>query len=181
MAHETQTQKLVLSALMAGLIIIAIFFFRIPVPATQGIIHLGDGFIFLSLLMLGPRYATPVAAVGCALANILAGLTFWAPWTFFIKGGMPLIAGLFIIAMMKNHKKDSMLKPAVIKIMGMALAGIWMTGAYYVVNVLFITGSWVVSLVGVAGDIIQVSVGIAMAMALAAALRKTPAKKYFTF
>ena len=137
--------------------------------------------IFISLLMLGPRYATPVAAIGCATANIIAGLTFWAPWTFIIKGGMPLIAGAFIILMMKNRKENSALKPPAIRIIGMALAGIWMTGAYYIVNVIFITRNWMVSLVGVVGDIIQVSVGIAIAITLAAALCKTPARRFFTF
>jgi len=179
MINETKTHKLVLTALMTCLIMIAIIFFRVPVPLTQGIVHLGDGLIFLSVLMLGTKYAIAASAMGSAAANVVAGFAFWAPWTFVIKGGMALIMGTFIRVMMKNHTDNSFLKPSVIQVMGMILAGIWMTFGYYIAG-RFIYGNWTVALVGIPGDIGQFTVGIVIASALAAALNKTSAKKYFT-
>jgi len=178
MTNETKTQKLVLTALMTCMIMIAILFFRIPVPFTQGIVHIGDGLIFLAVLMLGTKYAIAAASVGSAMANIIMGFAFWAPWTFVIKGGMALIMGTFISVMMKNHMANSILKPSVIRVIGMVLAGIWMTFGYYIAG-RFIYGNWMVALFGIPWDIGQFTVGIFIASALVAALRRTSAKKYF--
>jgi len=178
MTNETKTHKLVLTALMTCLIMIAILFFRIPVPFTQGIVHLGDGLIFLAVLMLGTKYAIAAAALGAATANVIAGFAFWAPWTFVIKGGMALIMGTFIDVMMKSQSEKSIFKPSAIRVMGMILSGIWMTVGYYIAGRL-IYGNWMVALFGIPWDVGQFIVGIVIASALAAALSRTPAKKYF--
>ena len=47
-----KTGRLVLTALMACLVLLATYMIRIPSPFTQGYIHLGDTMIFLSVLVL---------------------------------------------------------------------------------------------------------------------------------
>ena len=180
MANNAKTHKLVLTALMASLIMAAILFFRIPVPGTQGIVHLGDGMIFLAVLILGAKYAILASSVGSASANIIAGYAFWAPWTFVIKGGMALIMGLFIWAMSGNNARSGPLKQSVIRVVGMALAGIWMVFGYYIAGRV-IYGNWAVALLGVPWDVGQSIVWIVTASALSAALCKTPARNYFVW
>ena len=53
-----QTLTLALSGMMAALVFVATYFFKLPVSITQGYIHLGDGFILLgaSLLVDTLRY-----------------------------------------------------------------------------------------------------------------------------
>jgi len=181
MVIENKTYKLVLTALMACLMMLAIFFLRIPIPATTGIIHLGDGFLFLSVLLLGPKYATAASAIGPFTANIIAGLTFWAPGTFVIKGLMATISGVFIQQMTKNTPDMPYSKKMAIWITGMGLAGVWMIAAYYVYGSVLLHGNWYTHLVGIPTDILQVAAGIIMALALSGALNKTAMSKHFTF
>jgi len=178
MTNENQTHKLVLTALMACLGTVAILMFRIPIPGDQGFIHLGDSIIFLAVLILGTKHAVPAAAIGHSMANLLGGFPQWAPWTFVIKGVMALIAGVFITSLLKNGENYSPLKKTIIKVTGMMLSGIWMIAGYYVAGGIMY-GHWIVALVGIPWNFGQLVIGVVIAMALAAALYKTPAKKYF--
>jgi len=180
MTNENKTHKLVLTALMACLGTVAILMFRIPIPGDQGIIHLGDSVIFLAVLILGTKHAVPAAAIGHSMANVLGGLMMWAPWTFVIKGTMALIAGAFITHMLKNGENYSTFKRTTIKITGMMLGGIFMIAGYYVAGGIMF-GNWIVALVGIPWNIGQLIIGIMIAITLAAALCKTPARNYFKF
>ena len=40
-------------SMMAALVFVATYFFKLPVSVTQGYIHLGDGFILLGAALLG--------------------------------------------------------------------------------------------------------------------------------
>ena len=57
-------QTLALGGLMAAMVCVATSFFKLPVPITQGYIHLGDAFVLVSAAILGP--------VGVAAAALLA-------------------------------------------------------------------------------------------------------------
>ena len=175
---ENKTYKLALTALMAALGTVSILLFRIPIPipGNEGIVHLGDSVIFLAVLILGAKYAAPAAAIGHASANVIAGIPFWAPWTFVIKGVMALIAGAFIGGVVKAEYGP--LKKAVVKVTGMVLGGVWMIAGYYVAGGLML-GNWAAALLGIPWNIGQITVGIAIAMALEAALKKTSAGKHF--
>ena len=88
------TRRLVYGSLTAALIALLTAYVKLPVPITNGYIHLGDGAIFLSAILLGP-YAGIAAAVGSALADALFGYYIYIIPTFIIKGLMGLLAGLF--------------------------------------------------------------------------------------
>lgn len=75
---------------------IATMVIAIPVPFTNGYIHLGDSMVFLSVLVLGWRYGAVAAGVGSALADIFLGYVNWAPWTLCIKAVMAILMGLII-------------------------------------------------------------------------------------
>lgn len=102
MRNTTRTANLVMTALMIGIIIVSIMFIRIPIPGTQGYVHLGDAMIFLSVLILGWKNGAMAAAIGGALGDIMGGAPVWAPWTFVIKGVMAIILGMFLNAAIKK-------------------------------------------------------------------------------
>ena len=52
METKSNTFRIVLTALMVCLIMVAILFIRVPIPFTQGYVHLGDAMVFLSVLIL---------------------------------------------------------------------------------------------------------------------------------
>ena len=87
-------KKLALGGMLSAVILVMTIGMHLPVPATGGYVHLGDGFIFLTAAVLGP-YAALAAGIGSALADLLGGYFIYIPATFIIKAAMGLIAGKF--------------------------------------------------------------------------------------
>ena len=92
---KVNTRKLALGGMLSAMVWLLTTLIKVPVPATGGYVHLGDGMIFLSALLLGP-YAGFVGAIGSALADLLGGYFIYVLPTFLIKGLMGLVAGFFI-------------------------------------------------------------------------------------
>lgn len=158
---------MVMMGLMTCLVIVATMFIKIPIPMTQGYVHLGDSMIFLSVLILGKKNGSIAAGIGSAMGDILGGYAFWAPWTLIIKFMMAWILGAFVERFGKKGE-----------VIGMAIAGTEMTAGYYVASsVLY--GSWIVTLADIPWNLGQFAVGMVLAGLLYQALEKTPAKKYF--
>ena len=86
-----QTLTLAFGGMMAALVFVATYFFKLPVSITQGYIHLGDGFILLGASLLGWA-SVPAAAIGSALADLLGGYTLYILPTFVIKGLVAAVA-----------------------------------------------------------------------------------------
>ena len=78
-------QKMTRAGLMIAIMTIATLIIRIPNPATQGYINLGDALLFTISLVFGWRIGGLAGGVGSALADVLAGYFLWAPWTLVIK------------------------------------------------------------------------------------------------
>ena len=79
---------------MGGLLgaLVALLTAYVSVPIAGGYFHPGDAMIALAGYLLGPFAAVP-AAIGSALADLLAGYTIYAPFTLVIKGVLGLVAG----------------------------------------------------------------------------------------
>lgn len=81
---------------LSGIFAAAIFVFtQIRFPTAIGYVNLGDGFILGASFLLGPWAFFP-AAIGSALADLMAGYPIWIPATFIIKGLMGLVAGFLL-------------------------------------------------------------------------------------
>ena len=89
--------KPVLAALFAAIICVATFLIQIPVVVTGGYINMGDCFVLLSGIVLGPVYSFLAAGIGSALADVLFGYFTYAPATFLIKGLMALTVSLLFV------------------------------------------------------------------------------------
>ena len=181
MKRTNRIDSMVMTALILGLILLSTAVFKIPVPLTQGYVHLGDTMIFLGVLVLGRKNGCIAAALGSAMADVLAGYAMYAPWTFVIKGLMAFVMGTFIEAMEKKERLTVKIAgiPAA-ELIGMMLGGIMMVAGYCIADGFF-AGNMAAGILGVPANIGQFVVGMVLASSLAAALYKTPAKKYFAY
>ena len=99
-------KKITIAAIFTALVAVMTAFIKIPTGINEGYLHFGDSMIYLAGCLLGP-YATIAAAVGGALADILAGAAVWALPTAIIKlcNSIPfIIATSFYVKRRNNHK-----------------------------------------------------------------------------
>lgn len=89
--RNLSVKKLTLAGVMAALVFVMTYVPKLPVPITGGYVHLGDGAIFLAVLLLGPL-GIPAAAIGSGLSDILGGYLVYALPTMVIKAIVALIA-----------------------------------------------------------------------------------------
>lgn len=85
---DARVRLLCFTTMFAALILVCTMFVKLPVPATTEYIHIGDGVLYLAAAMLPLPYAVAAAAIGAALADVLASYAIWAPFTFVIKAIM---------------------------------------------------------------------------------------------
>ena len=159
-SSDIRTNRLVFTSLMACLVLLGTILFRIPVPMTQGYVHLGDAMIYIGVLLLGKKQGAVAAALGSSLGDVLGGFAFWAPWSFFIKFAMAFVAGSLI-------EKRS-------KLLSMTLGGLVMCAGYLIAERIMY-GSWALAAVGLPWNIGQFAVGIAVSMAAQPLFRFIPA------
>jgi len=179
MQTKSNTVKIVLTALMMCLVMVLTMFVRVPIPFTQGYVHLGDVMVFVSVLILGVRYGAIAAGVGAMLADLIGGFAAWAPWTFAIKAIMAVILGCAVMLVSKG-KNPNRAKFRTAMITGMVTAGAFMAAGYYAAEGIMY-GNWVVAALGIPWNIGQFAVGMVIAVIIAEALYKTPVKTYFTY
>jgi len=164
-----KTSAIVLTAMMMCIIMVAIFILRVPIPFTQGYVNLSDGIIFITIALLDKKHSIAAASLGSMMGDILGGFPVWAPWTFFIKGVMALIAVLIIdFFAQKNLSSRSMLAA---RIFAMTCGGLFMVFGYFVAEKVMY-GSWAVAALGIPWNIGQFAVGIALSLVILAALNK---------
>ena len=98
---NNKVKKICLTGLMAALITVCTAFIKIPTGINSGYLHFGDSMIYIAGCILGP-WAALAAAVGGALADVLAGAPQWAVATAIIKA---VNAVPFILATASYNKK----------------------------------------------------------------------------
>jgi len=179
MPRNNRIYKTVMTALMMCMIMIMTFLPRIPVPATEGYVHLGDCMIFLAVLILGWKLGAVAAGIGSALADVIGGYGFYAPITLVVKAAMAVVVGLFIKKALESGFEG--MKMRIMEWTGMILGGLVMVAGYYLAESLILYGSFITPLAAIPMNIVQFVVGGVIANILAEALYKTPAKKTFAY
>ena len=163
--------ELVLTGIMAGLVLAATSFFKIPVPATNGYIHLGDALIFISVIVLGRRDGTIAAASGSALADLLGGYAHWAPWTFVIKGLMAFVAATIYYSLDHSDTSDKTMN-RVKETAAFAAGGLVMMAGYFIAQRV-IYGTLAAPLAALPGNVIQAACGVIIAEAVSVPLSRS--------
>jgi len=84
--------KLSMTGVFAALIYAATALISIPLPGN-GYANLGDCFVILAGLMLGPVYGAAAAGIGSAMSDLFLGYGIYVPATLIIKALMALLVG----------------------------------------------------------------------------------------
>lgn len=171
--HESNTNSLVMTSLIICIILIGTILFRIPVPMTQGYVHLGDAMIYMGVFVLGKRKGALAAGLGSALADILGGYAVWAPWSLVIKALMAFAAGMFLHICLKHKSKFTL----PILVAGMVVGGMIMTSGYLLAEYVMY-GNMGTALLGVPWNIGQFVVGIIISLSLSSVLQLTSLQRF---
>ena len=156
-----QTLKLAFGGMMAALVFVATYFFKLPVSITQGYIHLGDGFILLGASLLGWA-SVPAAAIGSALADLLGGYTLYILPTFVIKG---LVAAVAVGALRAK-------RPYWLTVALLAVAELVMVAGYFVTEWLLLGYGLAAAAGAVAPNLVQGLSGVVLGAVLIPLLRR---------
>lgn len=103
---KSDLKKITLTAIFAALVAVMTAFIKVPTGINEGYLHFGDSMIYLAGCLLGP-YAAVAAAIGGALADILAGAAVWAIPTAIIKAcnSVPFIIATAMYVKRKGSHK----------------------------------------------------------------------------
>ena len=115
---DNKVKKMTTTALFMALTCIATMIIKLPTPGTGGYVHLGDAFVILSGILLGPVYGAIAGGIGSALADLLGGYFIYVPITFLVKALIAAGVGLIY------HKFATKIHNSVVKCI---LCGIYAT------------------------------------------------------
>jgi len=159
------TRDLVILGLFTALVTVATMAIQIPVPATEGYIHMGDSMIFVIGVLIGKRYGAISGGIGSSLADLLSGYSHWALPTLIIKGIMGYIVGSIAD---QNNKNIINFR----NITALIVGTLWMVFGYLIGGTI-LKGSFLVALTSVPSNLIQGVIGSIIFFPLAIALKKT--------
>ncbi|RKD27588.1 TIGR04002 family protein [Caminicella sporogenes DSM 14501] len=168
---NVKTRDLTILGLLIALVAVSTMAIQIPVPATEGYIHLGDSMIFLAAVFFGSRYGMIAGGIGSSIADILTGYTHWAIPTLIIKGLMGYIVGKIA----DNERYDLI---NLRNIISLIIGALWMVIGYYFGGAV-LKGSFLVPLASIPSNLIQGFGGAVLFLPIGIALKKTDIfKKY---
>lgn len=84
-----------------------------------------------------------------------------------------------MLEMAEKREDISAYQKKAVEVTAMAVSGIFMTFGYFIAEGIMY-GNWVVAALGIPWNIGQFAVGMAIALALEAALKKTSLRKFFS-
>jgi uncharacterized membrane protein len=105
---------------------------RFPIPGTRGYVHLGDIAANFAALAFGPWFGLVIAGGGMALADIVGGYPFWAPWTLVIHGLQGFVVGY--IALLGRGAEPNRL-PVGPMLIGAAIGELIMVIGYFLAGI----------------------------------------------
>ena len=162
---QVTVRSITLAALMIALMTLATLIIRIPNPATQGYINLGDAMLMTIALVFGWRIGGLAGGVGSALADALGGYFMWAPWTLVIKG----IEGVLVGTIAGWGAREGTGPRRVSAFAAVIAGGAWMVSGYYLAGSALFGG--VAALTEIPGNLTQAGVAVVIALPLSAILR----------
>jgi len=158
------TKQIAASGIMAALVCVTTLFIVFPIPATQGYFNVGDAMVMVAALTFGPLVGAFAGGVGAGLADVLGGYSYFAPYTFFIKGIEGLLAGLIVA----RGRRQSSLKIVLAWLVG----GFEMVTGYLVAEYFFL-GYGAFAFVEIPFNFVQMSVAGLVGIPISLALRRT--------
>ena len=159
--NSKKTLRIVFTGLFAALVCVAILIFHIPVG--NGIVHLGDAFIYLGAIILPFPFGIFAGAIGGSLSDLLDGYAIYAFPTLIVKS---LNALCFYIPM-KSHSKIISIRTIIAAVVSSIIT---VVGYYFVAVILY--GGFKTQLAVIPGNIIQAGGSLVVFLILGLALDK---------
>ncbi len=163
-------RQLTAGALSTAVVTVATMALRVPVPATQGYINLGETAIYLTALLLGPGYGLVAGGLGSALADLLGGYAQFALFTLVIKAVEGWLAGTLFWKVLRGPNYTGAAWVARV-LVACGVAGLWMVAGYFVVEFFFL-GLGLAAAAEVPGNLFQVMSGLVVGLAGSSILRR---------
>ncbi len=173
---NNKTHKIVIAALMAAMTCIATMVIKIPAP-TGGYIHLGDGLVLLSGIILGPIYGGIAAGIGSMFADLFSGYAGYAAATFIIKSFAAAAGGVVFHALNAFFSKSRMKLVSIIS--AGICGGIVVTVGYFIFEAFIIGLGPAAAFTGISFNLVQNLFGIIVSALLLPLLIKVPVIKEF--
>lgn len=166
---SARTFNLILTSMLIALVFVATLLLNIklPITANGGLVHLGTAMLFIVSILFGPKKGAAAGAVGMGLFDLVSGWTLWAPFTFLIRGLQGYIVGK--IAWSRSHNGNSF----GFNLLGTIISTPFMIAGYYLCEAILFR-SWIIPLASIPGDIVQIVIGIAVAIPACVMLKKIP-------
>ncbi|HEV8353617.1 MAG TPA: ECF transporter S component [bacterium] len=163
-----KTRDLAAAAVFLALTFVVTRYTVIPIPQTKGYFNLGEVVIYIAAMVFGPVVGAAAGGLGSALADLAAGAPQFAPFTLIVKG----LEG-YVVGRLARQTTTSRLLAAV-------AGGAVMVAGYFLSEVVFAQRLGIAptpaaavgaALTEVPFNLVQVAVGILVAVPLAARLR----------
>lgn len=169
---ENKTKHITVAAMFAAMICVITVFPKVPVVATNGYIHLGDGLCLVAAWLLGPVFGGLASGIGSALADAIGGYGIYIPATFVIKTVSYFAAGI-IFKHLKMHRNPAYIISAFI-------AEFIMVCGYFIFEWLITGNKLTAALSAVPPNVIQGVAGIAIGIVITQlVINNKEIKKYF--
>lgn len=172
-----KTIKIIMAALMAAMTCISTMAIKVPSP-TSGYIHLGDGVVLLSGILLGPFYGGAAAGIGSMFADLLSGYAGFALPTLIIKA-LAAIAASIVYHLLTNHVFHAKLKSLAVIVSGIS-GGFLVTTGYFLFEGAIMNLGFAAAASGIPFNLVQNAFGIIIATLLLPVLTKVPAVRDLT-
>ena len=169
---NSNIKKMTITALFTALVCVATLIIQIPVPATNGYIHPGDALIFVAAVFLGARYGLVAGGLGSALADLISGYAFWAPWTFIIKAIMG-----FAVGSIARYQRGKLFTWR--NVLAMLLGVCIMVAGYLIVSSAR-QGGWAAAVTSVPANIVQGVGGMILFFIVGYPLDRVDIQKYIS-
>ena len=163
--------KIAAAAIFAALVAAATLLFVVPIPATSGYFNLGETLIYIAALLFGSLVGV-AAGAGATIADILVAAQF-APGTFTIKAIEGFLVG-FLNKKLNQKIRNITLSATIAVIIG----GFEMVLGYFLYEQLVLGYPFALALVEVPFNIVQMLIGLLVAIpVMHAVLRVFPQLK----
>lgn len=156
--NDKKIKEMIMAALLAALTCIATMIIKFQTP-TFGYIHLGDCFVLLCGILLGPQTGALAAGIGSMFADIFSGYVSWAPATLIIKALTAGIAG-FLFRRLQTVFKHSARRYVPIVIGGLAGEIVMAAGYFFYEAILTAFGSGSITSAALTAGIVSAVSGI---------------------
>jgi len=169
---NNKVYNMVVNSLLIALVFVAtsVIKIQLPISNTGGLIHMGNVALFTIALVFGKNKGAISGAFGMALFDILSPYAVWAPFTFVIRGVMGYIIGY--IAYKNNKSGNSVLYNGI----AIIVSSIWMIVGYFTANIILYRNI-PAAISSIPGDIIQIVIGIMVAVPLTKLLKSIGIQK----